>query len=159
MGNLPALSLSLTYYELSFRTEFFGGTFAKFHEPCHATPTRYLMKFGNSVFSLFHSVLSVLSFPFSLDFMAHMSDCGQGRCLRPWWTWPVVWQNTGASETLDQRRSRNQNRTVTRSGEEGWNWTFSTQWKMSVHSAAPLTAALEVRSVFFFVDNNCKLLI
>lgn len=80
-----------------------------------ATTVKYLMRLG-----------MILLFPFPRGFMAHMSNCGQGRCLRPWWTWQVVWQNTGVSETLVQRRSRHQSRTVTSSGGEGWTWMFST---------------------------------
>ncbi len=86
-----------------------------------------------------------LSLPSSLGFMVHMSGCGQGRCPRLWWIWLGAWRSGGAWETLGQRRSRDQNRTATRSGREGWTWTFCIQWKTSVRSAAPLTAAREVR--------------
>lgn len=85
------------------------------------------------------------SVPSSSGFTAHMSDCGRGRCPRPWWIWPGAWWSAGAWETLGQRWSRDRNRTATRSGGEGWTWTFCTQWKTSVQSAAPLRAALEVR--------------
>lgn len=87
-------------------------------------------------------------------FTAHTSDCGPGRCPRPWWILPEAWLNAGAWESLRRRRSSGQNGTVTRSAEEAWTWTFCIRWKKSVRLAAPLTEAREVRKKLSLADTN-----
>lgn len=106
--NFNFLSLCLIFPELWWKRDFSVFTLEKYLVMLSKQHVK-----GSSEFHL-------KPIPSSSGFMVHMRDCGQDKCPRPWWIWPGAWPSAGAWETVGQRLSRDQKRTLPRSRGEHW---------------------------------------